>query len=304
MNQIPDDNDSIGDLSDIKSISSLTVGDDNIFDIDSDKEELLEYYRDNIIGIDKVFQTQFGKKRVIYCDWTASGKQLKCIETYINNQVMPFYANTHTTTSVTGVQTTKFRNDARDIIMKSCGCNKNKDVAIFCGNGVTGAINKLLGIFKRRNNYNPKKSICIIGPYEHNSNILIWKEAGMKLIQLKEAKGGGLDKILLEKYLKRISQMGNKFNLKICSFCAVSNVSGIIEDIDNISDLCHKYGFYCCWDYASAAPYLDIDFNNKDAVYISTHKFLGGPNTPGILLAKKHLFKNDIPAVPGKYETL
>ena len=258
--------------------------------------ELLQYCRDNIIGNELIVKTPFGERTNVYCDWITTGKQLKCIENYIIDNVSSVYGDVNNGASMTGVQTAKFDNDARDIIMESCGCDRDKDVAIFCGNGVTAAINKLLGIFQRREDYNPASSICIIGPYERNSNILIWKEAGMKLIEISEAENGGLDQKELKAVLTRYH---DEYNLKICSFCAVSNVSGIIEDIDNISDICHKYGFYCCWDYASAAPYLDINFNNKDAVFISTHKFMGGSNTPGILLAKKHLFKNDVPVIPG-----
>ena len=142
--------------------------------LDDNVMELLEYYRDNIIGNDYIFDTPFGKRKIMYLDWTASGKQLKFIENYLLNEVSTLYANTHTTTSITGIQTTKYRNESRNIIAKSCGLNNDNDIVLFCGSGVTGAINKLVCVLQRRTDYNPKKSVAIIGPYEHNSYVSLY----------------------------------------------------------------------------------------------------------------------------------
>ena len=226
----------------------------------------------------------------------------------------PLYANTHTTTSITGIQTSKFRSEARSIILKSVKGEKDQDVVLFTGCGVTGAINKMRQILMSSDgkSYKPQSTIVFISIFEHNSNIYIWKELGCKVIvipeQMDNPKKGGIDLNVLEKQLKfyNTSRMKNKYNLLIGSFTAASNVSGIIAPIDEITLLLHKYGALSFWDYATAGPYLDINMTNKDnpmlskdAVFISPHKYLAGPGTPGILCAKKNLFQNHIPVIPG-----
>ena len=99
----------------------------------------------------------------------------------------------------------------------------------------------------------------------------------------------------------------------IGSFSAASNVTGVVADVDGITEELHQAGALAFWDYAAAAPYLNIDMNPvkflpdgslnpyvyKDAIFISPHKLPGGPGTPGILVAKRSLFVNDVPAEPG-----
>ena len=276
---------------------------------------------------------------IVYCDWTASGKNLKCIENYIDTVVRPLYANTHTQTSVTGKQTTLFRNEARSMILNSDSINgdEQNDVLIFCGNGVTGAIFKLANILMKGKQYTPEKTIVFAGMYEHNSNLFIWKELGIKVIIIPEyqtynndncktttsrsaqttlvsnqKKGNfesnldsdhepqeyGINTDVLEAYLKKYSN-NTDYNLIIGSFSAASNVSGIIEKSDEITDLLHKYNALSFWDYATGGPYLNMNMEKKDAIFLSPHKFLGGPGCPGILICKKRLCTNSVPVVAG-----
>ncbi|ESO93844.1 hypothetical protein LOTGIDRAFT_104877 [Lottia gigantea] len=270
----------------------------------------MKYVRDNIIGNDHVFKSPFGLRKVLYLDYIASGRGLKFIEDYIQKQVLPEYANTHTTTSVTSLQTSLFRQQARDIIRSCCNANES-DCVIFVGSGCTGAIDKILhslDLSKPPVTFlNNLFQIVFMCPYAHHSLFLPWGEAGAKVIRVPHDKNGLVDKTFLESNLKK--HAGSDRQLIGC-FTAASNVTGIISDIDNITFLLHKYGALAFWDYATAAPYVQIDCNPhvdeysdkylyKDAVFISPHKFLGGVSTPGVLIAKRNLFKSQKPVICG-----
>eukprot|EP01083_Nonionella_stella_P149394 474432_1 len=275
------------------------------------QKKIVQYFHDNYYGQNEVFESPFGYRPVIYCDWTASGKVLECVEKYLEKEMYTLYANTHTTTSITGIQTSKFRSEARSIILASLGGDPDEDAVVFTGSGVTGAIYKLSHILMQSVSraYKPETTIVFVSIYEHNSNLFIWSEQGCKLIVVPEdGEQGGLDMKYLEKKLKQYSasHMKHKYNLLIGSFTAASNVSGIIAPVEETTALLHKYGAFSFWDYATAGPYLDVNMTNpdapllsKDAVFISTHKYLAGPGAPGILCAKKHLFQNYVPVIAG-----
>ncbi len=284
----------------------------------SGSDKLIETIRASIVGDDTVFESPFGERRVTYADYTASGRSLTFIEDFIQNEVMPMYANTHTESSGTGLQTTRFREDARQIIHDAVGGGE-EDVVIFCGSGATAAINKLVDVLNIRI---PKKldlrydleqhipeqdrPVIFIGPYEHHSNELPWRESIAEVITIDENADGQINLEQLEQELKRYQNRP----LKIGSFSAASNVTGIGSKTGETAILLHKYGALSLWDFAAAGPYVDIEMNMsmecpdghlayKDAIFISPHKFIGGPGTPGLLVAKKSLFTNPIPASPG-----
>lgn len=282
------------------------------------REHLLETIRDNIIGDDHAIDTPFGLRRVTYADYTASGRCLRFIEEFIQREVMPLYANTHTETSGTGLQTTRFREDAREIIKRSVGAT-DEDVVIFCGSGATGAINKLIEVLNLRlpadldaahglSQHIPpeRRPVVFIGPFEHHSNEIPWRESICDVVVIDEDQNGRVDQRLLEEALRTYAHRP----LKIGSFSAASNVTGIGSDTAGISTLLHRYGAISLWDFAAAGPYVKIEMNlrgpgddghlaYKDAIFLSPHKFIGGPGTPGVLVAKRKLFVNSVPAVPG-----
>jgi selenocysteine lyase/cysteine desulfurase len=265
-------------------------------------EHQLARIRESLIGDDAVLDGPFGPRRLVYADHTASGRPLAFVEDLIRAEVLPLYANTHTEASLTGRRTTQLREDARRIVHRAVGGGPD-DVVVFCGSGATGAIDRLVRILELDARPRP---VVFVGPFEHHSNELPWRESAADVVVICEDAEGGFDLEHLREELERHAARP----FKIGSFSAASNVTGIITDVDAVSILLHRYGALAFWDYAAAAPHLPLDMNPlpdgadgdlayKDAVFISPHKLPGGPGTPGVLVAKRHLFRNDVPAVPG-----
>ncbi|CAF4237492.1 unnamed protein product, partial [Rotaria sp. Silwood2] len=273
----------------------------DIDQFDHNKQQLLQYIDSNIIGKNIRVNTPWGSRKIIYADYTASGRGLTFIEHYMLNNVLPYYSNTHTINNACALQTTKFREGARTIIKQYVNATDD-DVVIFTGSGSTAAINKLVDVLQLREENVRSKTVVFVTTFEHHSNILPWKETGVEVIRIPNNKQGLIDEDFLKNQLKYYHDEVKKHI--ICTFNAASNVTGIRTDVDHVSKLVHQYNGWIFWDYAAAAPYLKIDMNApelayKDAVFISTHKFVGGPSTPGILIAKKKLFTNQVPSKVG-----
>lgn len=271
---------------------------------------LIQKIRDDVIGQRQAIATPFGDKPLVYADYTASGRSLGFVEDYIRDQVLPCYANTHTETTFTGARTSALRESARQMIRRAVNGTAD-DKVIFCGSGATAAINKLIDVLNLRLPADLDQRCCLaaslpeeerpvvfIGPYEHHSNELPWRESIARIELIPLDASGGIDLAALEQALIRHRQR----RLLIGSFSAASNVTGIKSDVPAVTALLRRYGALACWDYAAAGPYVRIDMNAGqplDAVFLSPHKFVGGPGTPGVLIAKRGLFRNRVPAVVG-----
>jgi selenocysteine lyase/cysteine desulfurase len=268
-----------------------------------------------VIGSDQNVDGPFGPRPVVYADYTASGRSLSFIEDYIRDVVLPLYANTHTESSGTGLQTSRSREEARNIIRECLGATGNHAV-LFCGSGSTEAIDRIIGVMGLRipseledhfqlSRHIPDhlRPVVFIGPYEHHSNELPWRESIADVVTIHEDTNGHIDLAELEEQLEEYSER----ELKIGSFSAASNVTGIITDTAAVASLLHKHGALSFWDFAAAAPYVAIDMGSPendnlaylDAIFISPHKLIGGPGTPGLLVGRNELFANRVPDIPG-----
>lgn len=254
------------------------------------------------------FNGPFGKRWIINADSTATGSCYKEIEYFIENKIKPFYANTHSN-ALTGKFMTECIEQTKKIIRNEYNCDKN-DVIIFTGNGCSGAIQHLihaLNIEKKTINSkeSDKKYVVFNSVLEHHSNYLPWKHCNVYLELIPIEKNGCISQKVFKEKLQKWSKTNPNIQI-IVSFSGGSNVSGIIEDWNNISKYTHLYNGIMLWDMAACAPYVKINMHYNqdngeymDAIFVSPHKFLGGPGTPGLLIANKNLFRNHVPYCPG-----
>jgi len=272
-------------------------------------EQYFQQFRQNIIGIDQEFVSPYGKQKIIYTDWTASGRLYRPIEEKLINEFGPFVANTHTETTVSGTAMTKAYHQARHIIKNHVNANSD-DVLIIDGTGMTGVVNKfqrILGLKVPENLKDfitipaDKKPIVFISHMEHHSNQTTWLETIADVEVIPSDDEGLLSienlEILLEKYKDR--------SFKIASITSCSNVTGIRTQYHDVAKLMHQHNGLCFVDFACSGPYVTIDMHPEDpesyldAIFFSPHKFLGGPGTPGILVFNKKLYQNLVPDNPG-----
>jgi selenocysteine lyase/cysteine desulfurase len=276
-------------------------------------EKYFEHFRQQTIGNDLEFDTPVGKQKMIYADWVASGRLYAPIEDKIKNLFGPWVANTHTETSESGTLTTKAYQHAQQIIKKHVNANSD-DVLITTGNGMTGVINKfqrILGLKRYGTKDHPfnkltemseeKRPVVFITHMEHHSNQTSWEETIVDVVVLEPDENMMVDENELR---NKLEEYKNR-EIKIGSFTACSNVTGVRTDHHHLARIMHENKGLCFIDFAASAPYDNIDLHPEDemesldAIFFSPHKFLGGPGSSGVLIFNKELYTSNVPDNPG-----
>ncbi|MEO3388323.1 aminotransferase class V-fold PLP-dependent enzyme [Mesorhizobium sp. CAU 1741] len=261
---------------------------------------LVEELRSGLIGENAAIIGPFGERKLVYADYVASGRALMQVERFILENVLPYYANSHTEASYCGGFMTRMRREARTAIASSCNAGPDHAV-IFAGSGATAGINRLVSLLGIADALRAKRRVRVmVGPYEHHSNILPWRECGAEMVEIKETPEGGPDLAQLQSALDDQTPE----ELTICAFSAASNVTGIVSDVAAVTRLAKASGAKIVWDYAGAGPYLPIDMTPAndcpiDAIVISPHKFIGGPGASGILIVRRDAVVSARPTWPG-----
>jgi selenocysteine lyase/cysteine desulfurase len=275
------------------------------------KQITLEYLRSELIGKDTMIPTPFGSRRLTYADYVASGRALGFLEKHLHDQALTTYANTHTEDSFTGARSTHFAHEAAEYV-KGC-MNANAEFKIvFAGSGSTGAIKRLQEILglaissplrqRMLEIMKPEeRPVVFVGPYEHHSNEVSWRESLAEVIEIPLCPKGQIDLDALREALTAPEFRNRK---KIGSFSAASNVTGLLSDTRAIARLLHAHGALAFFDFAAAAPYVKIDMrpgkaDQLDAIFLSPHKFVGGPDTPGVLVFHESIYKLSSPSTAG-----
>ena len=248
--------------------------------------------RDGLIGEGVLIPGLHREVPLVYADYVASGRALRQVEDFVVAKVLPFYANSHTEASYCGSYMTRLRREARAEIARIVDA-REEDAVIFAGSGATAGLNRLVSLLGVQKADRP---VVLIGPYEHHSNILPWRESKAEVIEIPEAVRGGPDIQALEAAL--VEQAGA--DLVIGSFSAASNVTGIITDPDPVTRLLKAHGALAVWDYAGGGPYLPMDMGSdgarKDAIVVSPHKFPGGPGASGVLVVNQTAVQSSCPS--------
>lgn len=268
---------------------------------------LWDRVRSEIVGGDVAIETPFGRRRCVYADHTASGRAVGLIDRYVE-RMLELYANTHTEDDATGQTTTQRFHRAERTIKRVVGADDSYRL-ILTGTGATGAICRLqqiLGVYvppaTRRRLRDPQpiepRPVVFVGPFEHHSNLLSWRESLAEVVEIGLDEEGLFDLADLERKLAMDEYASRPM---IGAFSAASNVTGIRAPVREIARMLHAHGARAVFDFAAAAPYTRIDVSGSgsddwfDAVSFSPHKFIGGPGTSGVLVFRRDLYDCAMP---------
>jgi selenocysteine lyase/cysteine desulfurase len=254
---------------------------------------------ESIIGKGRMVDGPLGQQPMLYADYAASGRALREVEDFVLEHVLPVYANPHTQASYCGRAINAMRRAARAEVARFCGAGAG-DAVIFAGAGATAGLQKLVRLFGAdQHDDTGQRALVLLGPYEHHSNLLPWRESGAEVIALPEDATGGPDREALVDELRRGA--GRRI---IGAFSAGSNVTGALTDIAEVSRMVQAAGGKVIWDYAGAASYIAMRMQpapdvHVDALVFSPHKFVGGPASSGVLVVRRDAVVLDKPSAPG-----
>jgi selenocysteine lyase/cysteine desulfurase len=272
-------------------------------------EKYFKTFRDQIIGIDEEFETPYGKKKIVYTDWIASGRLYRPIEEKIAETIGPYVGNTHTETSETGLRMTNAYRYSHQLIKEQVNAGPN-DVIITAGSGMTTVINKFQRILGLRHSNKRQQEgilegkdqpVVFITHMEHHSNHTSWYETIAEVVMIEP----GQDLAVEPENLRKVLENYKDRVFKIGSFTACSNVTGVRVPIHDLAKIMHEYGGVCLIDFAASAPYDEINMHpddpleKLDAVMFSPHKFLGGPGSSGVLVFDASMYHCEVPDNPG-----
>jgi selenocysteine lyase/cysteine desulfurase len=272
-------------------------------------EKYFKKFRKNIVGNNQRYHSPYGRKKIIYADWIASGRLYGPIEEKMTKAIGPFIGNTHTETSENGRLMTEAYHEAHQRIKQHVNAGPD-DVIITTGFGMTGVVVKFQRILGLKScgeltgqecRRDAERPVVFITHMEHHSNHTSWYETAADVVVIEPGPDllVSLDNLrnTLEKYAER--------KLKIGSFTACSNVTGVRTPYHKMASLMHEYGGLAFIDFAASAPYETIDMHPRDpsekldAVMFSPHKFLGGPGSSGVLIFDSSLYHSKVPDQPG-----
>lgn len=262
--------------------------------------DLVEALRDGLIGEDALVPGLDGPKKLVYADYVASGRALCQVEDFIRDRVLPYYANSHTQASFCGAFITQLRTRVRAEIARITGADDSYSV-VFTGSGSTAGLNRIVLLLDiPKIVASGKRAVVLIGPYEHHSNLLPWRESGAEVIEVPEGPGGGVDLAVLESHLRASAGA----ELVVGAFGAASNVTGILTDDLAVTRLLKAYGALAVWDFGCAGPYAPMRMEAgtdaaKDAIVFSPHKFPGGPGGSGVMILRDDIARRKTPTLPG-----
>jgi selenocysteine lyase/cysteine desulfurase len=280
--------------------------------------------RGSIIGQDAMLETPFGQRRVTYADYTASGRAVSFIEDQVRG-LLELYGNTHTEDDATGSITSARLRQAEATIKRLVNAGPECKL-VTVGAGTTAAVHQLqmiLGIYlppAGRDRFErlarehlgagydsfaarlrEARPVVFVGPYEHHSNEVSWRECWAEVVEIELGPGGVLD---LDDLASKVSAERFRSRWKIGAFSAASNVSGVKTPVHEVARILHQHDALAFFDYAASAPYEPIDMRRSpetsfDALYFSPHKFLGGPGSCGVLVFHQRIYRADLPPTVG-----
>ena len=294
-------------------------------DVKDSDADLWDRVRKSIIGGNASIATPFGTRRLTYADHTASGRAVAFIEDYLRDS-LELYGNTHTEDDATGLATSERLRLAEAAIKRLVNAGPEHRL-IAVGAGTTAAVHllqQILGIYippagraifrailkdclprdeceRLEAEFGRRRPVVFVGPYEHHSNEVSWRECFAEVVEIELTPQGLLD---LDDLARKVSRTQYADRTRIGAFSAASNVSGVKTPVREVARILHGSGALAFFDFAAIAPYEAIDMRPDpeavfDALYFSPHKFVGGPGSAGVLIIHEKIYRADLPPTVG-----